>query len=37
MTDDEVKILRSLQQMRPAAPTKREKGIWSKIKESLGA
>jgi len=37
MSDEEVKLLRRLQEIRPSPPAKREKGFWSKIKESLGA
>jgi molecular chaperone DnaJ len=37
MTDEEVKLLRKLQELRPIAPAKREKGFWSKVKESLRA
>ena len=37
MTDDEVRMLRQLAEIRPSAPGKREKGFWTKVKESLGA
>jgi molecular chaperone DnaJ len=37
MQDEEVKLIRRLAEIRPKAPAKREKGFWSKVKESLGA
>ncbi len=37
MSDEEAKLLRQLHDIRPLAPTKRERGFWSKVKESLGA
>ena len=37
MSDDEVRVLRQLAEIRPNAPAKREKGFWAKVKESLGA
>lgn len=36
-TEEEANLLRQLHEMRPAAPTKRERGFWAKVKESLGA
>lgn len=35
--DDEARLLRQLHDMRPQAPARRERGFWSKVKESLGA
>jgi len=35
--DEELRLMRQLMEMRPTAPAKREKGFWSKIKESLRA
>jgi molecular chaperone DnaJ len=35
--DDEAKLIRQLHSIRPSAPAKREKGFWTKVKESLGA
>ncbi len=37
LSDEESGLLRRLQELRPAAPARREGGLWSKIKESLGA
>jgi molecular chaperone DnaJ len=37
LTDDESKLLRQLHDIRPAAPAKRERGFWEKVKETLGA
>jgi molecular chaperone DnaJ len=37
LSDQEVALLRQLQEVRPAAPAKRERGFWAKVKESLGA
>ena len=37
MTDEETRLMHQLMELRPAAPAKREKGFWSKIKESLRA
>ncbi|MGI9090280.1 MAG: molecular chaperone DnaJ [Gemmatimonadaceae bacterium] len=37
LTDEESALLRRLHEIRPIAPAKREGGLWSKIKESLGA
>ncbi|MDQ2891365.1 MAG: molecular chaperone DnaJ [Gemmatimonadota bacterium] len=35
--EDEAQLLRRLHDIRPLAPSKRERGFWSKVKESLGA
>lgn len=37
LTDEESGLLRRLHEIRPTAPAKRDGGLWSKIKESLGA
>jgi molecular chaperone DnaJ len=37
MGEAEATLLRQLHDIRPLAPAKRERGFWSKIKESLGA
>jgi molecular chaperone DnaJ len=37
LNDDEARLLRQLYDMRPTAPTRRERGFWAKVKESLGA
>jgi hypothetical protein len=37
VNEEEAKLLRQLHELRPLAPAKRERGFWSKIKESLGA
>lgn len=37
LSDEETTLLRRLQELRPSAPAKRERGFWSKVKESLGA
>jgi len=37
MSDAEATLLRQLHDIRPIAPAKRERGFWSKVKESLGA
>ena len=36
-TDEETRLLQQLMQLRPSAPARGEKGLWAKIKESLGA
>jgi molecular chaperone DnaJ len=36
-TDEEEELLRQLLELRPSAPARGEKGLWAKIKESLGA
>jgi molecular chaperone DnaJ len=35
--EEEARLLRQLHDIRPVAPAKRERGFWSKVKESLGA
>jgi molecular chaperone DnaJ len=35
--DEEAQLLRRLGELRPTAPTERERGFWAKVKESLGA
>jgi molecular chaperone DnaJ len=37
VSEEEAKLLRQLHDIRPLAPTKRERGFWAKVKESLGA
>lgn len=37
LTEEESGLLRRLHEIRPTAPPKRDGGLWSKIKESLGA
>ena len=37
MSDEEKRLMQQLMELRPSAPAKREKGFWSKIKESLRA
>jgi molecular chaperone DnaJ len=37
MSEAEATLLRQLHDIRPIAPAKRERGFWSKVKESLGA
>ncbi|MGI8509359.1 MAG: molecular chaperone DnaJ [Gemmatimonadaceae bacterium] len=37
LTEEESGLLRRLHEIRPTAPAKRDGGLWSKIKESLGA
>ncbi len=37
LSDEEARLLRQLHDMHPAAPARRERGFWSKVKESLGA
>ena len=37
MNEEEATLLRRLHEMRPAAPARRERGFWAKVKESLGA
>lgn len=37
LTEEESGLLRRLHEIRPTAPAKRDSGLWSKIKESLGA
>ncbi|MEO7102957.1 MAG: molecular chaperone DnaJ [Gemmatimonadaceae bacterium] len=37
VSEEESKLLRQLHDIRPLAPTKRERGFWAKVKESLGA
>jgi molecular chaperone DnaJ len=37
LQEDETRLLQQLQSIRPAAPPKRARGFWAKVKESLGA
>ncbi len=37
LIDEEAKLLRQLHDIHPVAPTRRERGFWAKVKESLGA